>query len=111
MPNPEAYVFVAASGEQQRGSPGCVWVDGEAGRCEYLLLREIPNDDLRSGIEDMISEDAEEHFFIVHKHGESAHVFKYPKRKAFAEIMSGAIASPVTDESNFASAPRLEEKP
>lgn len=101
MPNPEAFVFVAASGEQQRGSPGCVWVDAEAGRCEYLLLPEVPNDDLRSGLEDMVSDDNDEHFFIVHKHKESAHLFKYPKRKAFEEIMKGSIDSPVTDESRF----------
>ena len=101
MPTIETYVFIAASGERERGAPGVVWVDAERGRAEYLKLEEIENDQLRSGMEDMIVDDENENFFICHKQGENAHVFKYPRRKALQEIMGGAIRSPVEDDRGF----------
>lgn len=110
-PGPEAYVFVATSGESQRGAPGVVYVDAEEGRCVYLLMHEVEPQKLREGLEEMISRDNGENYFIVHKASLNVHVFQYPRKKAHAEIASGSIKSPVANEAEFSvrSPPSLME--
>jgi hypothetical protein len=81
-PDASAFVFVAMSGEQQRGSDGCVWVDRANGLCRYVLVDELKSAELRDGVRDMLTADGDANYFIVFKQEKSAHVTKFPKAMA-----------------------------
>ena len=85
-PNPAAFVYVALSGEQERGSPGVVWVDRDAGECRYLLVAELTPADLRTGITELVEKDAGEHYFIVVKDALHVHVMTHRKEAARAAL-------------------------
>lgn len=91
-PDIGAFLYVAASGEQERGAPGVVWVDAANGHCVYLLLSEVKPEALQAGVKTMLEEDAGECYFVIHKHETDVHVFKHPKRDAEREIRKSAFA-------------------
>ena len=67
-------------GEKMRGSNGAVMVDDEADEIVYLLVNEISPPQFREKLEDMLSEEANDYMFVVHKTKEAMHISKLPRR-------------------------------
>lgn len=70
---------VALQGEQARGDNGAVLVDTDEKTIVYLLTHEFKPEQFSSKLEDMLSEDGKQYFYIVHKTSDTMHVSKLPK--------------------------------
>ena len=82
-----ALVRVVAEGERERGTAG-VAVYTSASDMRYVLLQELPSEDLRERIGDMLSEEGDEFVFAVEGEATTAHIWKMSRAK-IAEIISG----------------------
>lgn len=82
-----ALVRVVAEGERERGTAG-VAVYTDASDMQYVLLQDLPSDDLRERIGDMLSEEGHDFVFAVKGEATAAHIWKMPRAK-IAEMVSG----------------------
>lgn len=92
-PQVEMFVYVAACGENEKGGPGIVWVDADSGFCKYMLLEELEVKELKDGLQDMIEDDQNENYFIVHKVELNAHIFRYSKKEAQRQLFENKLIS------------------
>lgn len=79
--DPKAYVYLAMSGEQVRGQPGCVLVDQNEHTAKYMLLGEFDGP-MRTHAEKLLEDDNETHYFVLVKSGGSIHVLKHRRDQA-----------------------------
>ena len=79
-------VKAAWDGESARGNGGVV-VRSHKNGIHYLLVNELPFDEMRESIEDMLSEEGDQFVFVVQEEEKTLHVWKMPRTKV-VEMMS-----------------------
>ena len=85
--DPRAFLYVAASGEQVRGSPGCVIVKTSTSEAKYVLLNEVEPLEIQNRVRDLIEEEEEEHYYILFEEEQNVHIVKVSKRDAASEML------------------------
>ena len=90
--DPKAYVYLAISGEQVRGTPGCVLVDQEKQVAKYTLVAELPAS-IRPHAEQLLDDDDETHHFVMVMTGGSVHVLKHRRDEALADFKEQLVAA------------------
>lgn len=80
--DPKCFVYLAISGEQVRGSPGCVLVDQEQQSAAYTLVSELEPAAMREKIANLIERDDEEHYFFLFRTKTNVHVLKHRREEA-----------------------------
>jgi hypothetical protein len=73
-------VNVAIQGETVRGSNGAVLVDTDSNDVLYLLSHEFKPAVFCEKLNEMLSEDGSEYFYVVHKSKDSMHISKLLKK-------------------------------
>lgn len=90
-PDSSAFVYVAMSGESERGGPGVAYVDRGCGSCKYLLVSELTPVALRDGISELLGVDGDTHYYIVVKDALNVHVMKHPRAEAHATLQRALL--------------------
>ena len=90
--DPRAFLYVAASGEQVRGSPGCVMVETATTTAKYLLLHEVEPQEVRTKVEDLIEEEDQPYFYILFKEEGNIHIVKVSKQEAMGHMFESDFA-------------------
>ena len=72
----DVIIHTAINGEKSRGDNGAVLVDTENSTIVYLLTHEFQPDNFREKLEDLLSEDNNQHIFVVFKSKTDMHVSK-----------------------------------
>ena len=82
----------AALGERERGSDGVVLLDRAENAVSYVLLREIESFELRERLEEMLSAEGEDFFFVLERVDGSNHIWKISKLEAATGLLEGDMA-------------------
>jgi hypothetical protein len=75
----EKIIETATQGEFSRGSNGAVMLDQDSKDVVYLLTNEFQPREFQEKLEDMLSEDGREYFYIVIKNEKEMHITKIKK--------------------------------
>jgi hypothetical protein len=70
------------AGEDQQGTPGCTFVDDDAGKAYYVKLEHLVPVVFRDKFSKTVENDDNKHYFIVHKHQGYYHVTSYSREDA-----------------------------
>ena len=70
---------VALEGERTRGDGGAILINREKETIAYVLLHEVPNDELREVIGDMLTDEGRRYFFVLEESERNVHIWKMDK--------------------------------
>lgn len=85
--DPRAFLYIAASGEQVRGTPGCVFVETATQNAKYLLLHEVEPSEIKKKLEELIEDETEKHYYILFKEEGNIHIVKISYRDAASHML------------------------
>lgn len=77
----------AMNGEQTRGSHGVVFQNKAQGILHYITVDEIPSEELRDRVSDILSEEGDTNYFVVEEVERVMHIWKIPKAQAIQQMM------------------------
>ena len=77
-------MMLALRGERERGGGGVVYVDAARGTAGYLLAGEVEPAELRTQIEEQLTEEGDRMYFFAIKTEGEVHVSKMAKADAYA---------------------------
>lgn len=89
--DPNAFLFMALSGEQQFGaSSGAVIVNAEAGHAKFTTLAEVEPPTLREALRGQLK-DHPDMLFVLNKTAQHIHVFSSARDKALEQLKNGTL--------------------
>ena len=76
-----AIMMAGLVGERERGNGGVVFVNKEKNIIKYILLHEVESEELRARFEDELTENGNDHLFIMEEVDRVMHIWKVPRDK------------------------------
>ena len=70
---------IALKGEKDRGDSGVVLSNISEGTASYVLVHELPNEELRDVVSDLLTEEGRRYFFVLEEQDRKVNIWKMDK--------------------------------
>ena len=70
---------IALQGEQTRGDGGVVLSNRSDDTASYVLVHELPSEELREVVGDLLTEEGRRYFFVLEEHDRKINIWKMDK--------------------------------